>query len=110
MKLLKSQLDNLEKYIKVYKEYSKSEEYKRDILEREERKKFYQGFTAAKIKKMDEYEFTQFIGKLWASEMFTNKEYRVKMIIASNGFDKLKEELINLLYGKKEPEKSMKIF
>jgi len=110
MQFSKSQLDNLKKYIEIYKEYSKSEEYKKDISEREERKKFYQSFTASKIKKMDEYEFTQFIGKLWASEMFTNKEYRVKMIIASNGFDKLKEELINLLYGKGEPERRYEDF
>lgn len=110
MKFSKIQSDNLKKYIERYKKYSKNEEYKRDISDREKRKKFYQSFTISKIKKMDEYEFTQFIGKLWASRTFTNKEYKVKMIITSNGFDKLKNELINLLYGKKKPEEKYEDF
>jgi len=38
MQFSKSQLDNLKKYIEIYKEYSKSEEYKKDISEREEKK------------------------------------------------------------------------
>ena len=110
MQFSRLQLNNLRKYIEIFKKFSKSERYKQGISEREKRKKFYQSFTASKIKKMDEYEFTQFIGKLWASEMFTNKEYRVRMIIASNGFDKLKKELVNLLYAKKEPERRYEDF
>lgn len=105
IELPRLQLNNLKKYIQEYKEYSKTEDYKRSIEDRQKRKEFYQKFTPSKIKKMDKYEFTQFISKLWASRMFTNKEYRVKEIIESNGFEKVKEGLTELLHGKGKLEK-----
>lgn len=110
MNFTKTQSENLKKYIAIYKKYSKSEEYQRDILEREKRKEFYQSFTDSKIKTMGEYEFTQFIGNLWASRIFGNKEYMAKRIIEKNGFDKIKNALIKLLYGKKDIEERYEEF
>lgn len=110
MNFTKTQLENLKKHIAIYKKYSKSEEYQSDILEREKRKEFYQSFTVSKIRTMGEYEFTQFIGNLWASRIFGNKEYMAKRIIEKNGFDKTKNALIKLLYGKKDIEERYEEF
>lgn len=48
---------------------------------------------------MTEDEFVEYIGKLWSMLVWENKKYIADKIIEENGFDKIKDMLINLLYG-----------
>lgn len=69
------------------------------IKERNERKAYYQSWTKEKIKKMNEDDFAEYIGKLWSMIVWGNKKYITNKIIELNGFEKVKNELIELLYG-----------
>jgi hypothetical protein len=52
---------------------------------------------------MTEEEFIQLYKKLWASNMWRNKDWYIKnKLIQPNGLDKIKHELENLLYGSKD--------
>ena len=81
-------------------------EYRDDNLsERKERKHYYQSFTKDKLLSMTEEDFFEYISRLWSMLMWGNKTYVVNCIIEDNGFDKVKEELAELLYGKAPIEK-----
>lgn len=69
------------------------------LEEREERELYYQSFTKEKIISMDEFEFTEYISKLWAMLIWGNKKYKIDQLINDNSFDKLKTKLADLLYG-----------
>lgn len=49
---------------------------------------------------MLEDDFSEYIGKLWSMLVWGNKKYIADKIIELNGFEKIKENLVNLLYGK----------
>lgn len=70
--------------------------------ERKERIEYYQSFTAERILGLDEEGFCEYIGKLWATVMWGNKSYYVSKLIVDNdnNFDKIKQDLAALLYGK----------
>ena len=67
-------------------------------IERQERIVYYQAYTAERIKNLSKEEFGEYIGKLWSTVMWGNKSYYVEKIISENGFDKIKNELVKLLY------------
>lgn len=85
--------------IEDYKKHQKENNSNADRIERAERENFYQQFTAAKIKEMTKSDFYLYLGKLWSMKMWFNKEYLIEGILKDNPFEKLKEHLINLLYG-----------
>lgn len=70
------------------------------INERKTRKQYYQSWTEDRIRNMSEDEFVEYIGKLWSMLVWGNKKYIADKIIESNGFEHIKKQLINLLYGK----------
>ena len=72
------------------------------INERKERKEYYQSWSKEKIINMTEDEFVEYIGKLWSMIVWGNKKYIADKIIEVNGFENIKNMLINLLYGKEE--------
>ena len=90
--------DILEKHIVNYLNSIHTGEVN-DIEERNERKTYYQSFNNEKIIEMSRAEFYDYIGKLWAMIIWGNKKYRVDQLIEDNGFEKIKKELSNLLYG-----------
>ena len=70
-----------------------------DFNERNERKEYYQSFDSEKVINMSPDDFYEYIGKLWAMLIWGNKKYKVDQLIEDNGFDKLKKQLSDLLYG-----------
>ena len=66
---------------------------------------YYQGWTKEKIKKMTPDEFVEFIGKLWSMIVWGNKKYIADKIIEINGFENIKDMIIDLLYGTDSIEK-----
>lgn len=49
---------------------------------------------------LTEEEFSNIIKSLWATEMWTNKDYLVSKLLKDNSLQKLREELYQLIYGK----------
>ena len=78
----------------------KNEDNFNDIIEREEREKFYCQYNKEKIINMNRDELYEYIGKLWAMIIWGNKQYIIDKYINDNGFDNLKNQIAYLLYGK----------
>ena len=78
--------------------------------ERMERRAFYQSFTKDKILGMSEEDFLEYMSKLWSMLIWGNKKYVVDKMIADNGFDNLKKQLVELLYGSASTEKRWNSF
>lgn len=100
-------MDN-EKLKSIIKKYKKNEYTLIDteaITERNERMQYYQGWTKERIMKMNSDEFVEFIGKLWSMIVWGNKKYIADKIIEINGFDNIKNRIIDLLYGTDSIEK-----
>lgn len=102
---MKQQL--LQKHIQSFlsKLKSEPEKLKSDQSERDERILYYQSWTKERILKMTEEELLEYLSKLWAMLIWGNKQYVVSKMIADNGFDKLKAELADLIWGKEPIEK-----
>ena len=73
--------------------------------ERKERKAYYQSFTKAKLLAMIEDAFVEYLSRLWSMLMWGNKRFLANKLIADNGFDMLKKQLAELLYGSIPVEK-----
>ena len=81
------------------KKKSNAAYYKENWEERQERKTFYQSYTKDKLLAMTEDEFLEYISKLWSMLIWGNKKYVVDKLISDNGFDTLKKQLAELLFG-----------
>ena len=81
---------------KLQKEKTRHDE---DLKEKEERKNFFRGWTSDRILSMNEEQIYDYISQLWAMRIWSNKRYVVTKMIKENGFDKLKSELTNLVWG-----------
>ena len=84
--------------------------YEDNWTERKERKAYYQSFTQAKLLSMSEDDFFAYISKLWSMLIWGNKKYVVDKLIADNGFDVLKKQIADLLYGTASVEKRWDTF
>lgn len=78
--------------------------------ERKERREFYQGFTRQRLLAMSEDEFLEYISKLWSMLIWGNKKYVVDKLIADNGFENIKKQLVELLYSDAAIEKRWDAF
>ena len=79
--------------------------YDENWTERKERKEYYQSFDKAKLLSMTEDQFLEYISKLWSMLIWGNKKYAVDKLIADNGFENVKKQLVELLYGSAAIEK-----
>ena len=91
----------LKKHISVYKQSLAKdlEKHSRDLAERKERIAYYQSWTKERILSMTEENFYDYLSKLWAMLIWGNKHYVVDKMIADSGFDTLKKELSELIWG-----------
>lgn len=94
----------------IKKKKSNAAYYEENLAERKERKEYYRSFTKNRILAMTEDEFLEYISKLWSMLIWGNKKYIVDKIIADNGFDMLKKQLAELLYGTNSIEKRWDTF
>lgn len=83
----------------VLKQKANVEYYMENKKERNDRKEYFQSFNKTKILGMTEDDFYEYISKLWSMLIWGNKKYIVDKIIEDNGFNKVKIELAELLYG-----------
>ena len=84
--------------------------YDDNWTERKERKTYYQSFTKNKLLAMSEDDFFEYISRLWSMLIWGNKKYVVDKLIVDNGFEALKKQLAELLYGATSIEKRWNTF
>lgn len=91
----------LKRHISVYRQNLEKdpEKHSKDLAERKERIAYYQSWTKERILSMTEENFYDYISKLWAMLIWGNKQYVADKMIADNGFDVLKRELSELIWG-----------
>ena len=91
----------LRKHIKEYQKALESnpEKMSEEWQERKDTVRMYQSYTSEQILEMDEESFYEFITPLWAMLIWGNKRYIVDKLIADNGLDTLKKELVDLLWS-----------
>jgi len=91
----------LKKHIATYKQnlLKDPEKHTKDLAERKERIAFYQSWTKERLLAMTEEEFYDYLSHLWAMLIWGNKHYVVDKMIADNGFDTVKKELSELIWG-----------
>lgn len=75
------------------------DEARRSAQERWERADFYQGWTAERIKGMTPDDISPYLSRLWAMQIWGNKQYVVNNILETNGIDKFRQELAVLVWG-----------
>ena len=95
--------DTLSKY-KKWADNNKKE-VDADIAERHAMCENMQTYTKERLENLTEEEFFSLIAPLWAMRMWGNKQYYLDNVIESNGMPLIREQLINLFYGKASIEK-----
>jgi hypothetical protein len=90
-----------DKFVKEYQEDLTSKKGNGgvdELKERADRVVYYQKFKKDFVD-MDVSKFTDFIGNLWASRVWSNKDYLINQMIDSNGsLEKLLQRLYSFLY------------
>ena len=104
--------DKLNKAIRSYIDKKKinTAYYDENWAERKERREYYQSFDKIKLLEMTENDFLEFISKLWSMLIWGNKKYVVDKLIEDNGFENIKNQLVNLLYGEDNIEVRWDLF
>lgn len=90
----------LQQALEIFRNYSQQPRFIEDTKDRKEREKFFSEFTN---KKIDEFNFSEIIKKLWASQIWANQDYLVNEIIKNNGIEKVSKEISLLLSNLKTP-------
>lgn len=108
--LTKEQIENIKKFMDIFNKYTRTKEYKKDMEERERRLNYFKTLSKEKIQNLTEVDFGEIISMLWASGFWVNKDYLINTIISSNGMDKIRKEMFNLLYGSAPPEQRYQKF
>ena len=100
------QRKSIRKYIEKYKNRLRKElsgEWKK---ERQERIVLFQRLLGQEnIDHLDESNVGEIVRSLWASRLWTNKDYLVAKVLNSNGLPRIKKELKALLYGDESIQK-----
>jgi arsenate reductase-like glutaredoxin family protein len=92
--------NKLTEAINIIKKSKSKDSFNEDILEREERIRFFQEIIEGEI---NEYTFGQLIKKLWAMRIWGNKDYVIDKMIQENGIEKL-EKTLKYVYKSDEDE------
>ncbi len=93
------QKHRIREYVPVFKNYCKSNQAAKDMESRRERLALFQALTRERILRMDEPDILGFITQLWATQFWKNQQYILDKLISSNGLEKLRKELAELLCG-----------
>lgn len=92
--LLKTHTVSYKKWVQSSKEQAQQEQAERAKLSLE-----YQTYTKEKMLAMTEEDIYEYIAPLWAMLIWGNKQYVINKLIANNGIEPLKKQLINLIWG-----------
>ena len=106
LELTKEQRETIGNFVEDFKAFLKTKEAQEWQKDREDRAALFERLLAKdKIESLTEKDFGIIISKLWASQIWGNKEYLVNKILKDNGLPKIKAELKELLYGSQPLDK-----
>jgi len=88
---------HIQKFVRFAR--SGSEEYAEAQRDRLERKTEYQGWTSERLLRIEPEELLRYLGRLWAMQIWGNKDYVVGKIIEDNGLEAVRTNLANLAWG-----------
>lgn len=88
-------------YLRKFRQYANSEDFKEFQKERLARVAYFQKELPENLNELSEADIDELVVKLWASRMWGNKQYLVQQVIADNGIEKLRTEFRELLDTKK---------
>lgn len=99
--LNQGQKELIRKFVESYKRWLLTEEGKQNLEEHKAHNTFFsKKFSKDNIDKIDETEFREIYKKLWASNIWSNKDWYIdNKLLKPNGLPKIREELKKLLYG-----------
>lgn len=102
--LTPEQKARLTSYIPAYLAWLSSSEGKTDTTEHREHEHFFKTMLERnRISSLTESEFRLLYKTLWASRLWTNKDWYIdEKLLKPNGLEKIKNGLCNLLYGEGE--------
>ncbi|MCX5778739.1 MAG: hypothetical protein NTU66_05960 [Elusimicrobia bacterium] len=105
-------IELLRKHVSIYlkKLQERNSKEAADEQERFERIKYYQSWTKERIQEMSRDELYEYMSKLWAMQIWGNKEYYVDKIIEDNGLNKFREELSKLVWDKQSVDEKWNSF
>lgn len=69
------------------------------VKERTERTAYYQSWTAERLQQMNADELGEYLSKLWAMSIWSNKQYVVDRVISDNGLPSLLKSLSDLIWS-----------
>ena len=106
--LLPEQERIIEKY---FHEFMKGKDFTKEMESREKHRKLVKSILEKSTRQdMTEIEFGELISNLWASIIWSNKDYLVQNILGRNTIEKIRNQFKNLLYGKDSFEKRFDSF
>lgn len=85
-----------------YKKWAENnkKELSEEFEERHSMCKKMQSYTKERLQNLTGEEFFDLVAPLWAMRMWGNKKYYLDTVIESNGIELIREQLVNLFYGK----------
>lgn len=95
------QVESLHKHASEFQEWLKTPKGKSEYKDHRDHEAYFkENLSPENIEKMNEDEFREIYKTLWVSGFWGSPDwYFDNRLIAPNGFDKIKKELIKLLYG-----------
>jgi hypothetical protein len=93
------QKKRIREFVPAYTAYCKSDQAAKDMQARQGRLALFTPLTKDRILQMDETDILALIAQLWATQFWKNQQYILDKIISSNGLEKLRKELADLLCG-----------
>jgi len=109
--LTSEQLNLLEKFLPGFLSFTKSDEFKKHMVDIEEKKNFFQNELPLKLDRLSEPDVEKIVEMLWAfSSTWTNTGYIAKRIIDENGLEKLIEYFKKIYEFKDTPENAYELF
>lgn len=102
LELTEAQKTTLKNYIEPYKKWLLTFKGQENVKEHRKHSDFFKRVLSKEnIDHIDEAQFSEIYKKLWASNIWSNKNWYIKnkLLKPNNGLAKIKEELKKLLYG-----------
>ena len=97
---------SLDFYAHEFWEYTKTDEFQRDLAERKEHVHFFQTQLPGRLDVLSEADIEEIVNRLWAHRMWGNKAYVAQKIVEENSLEKLRSNLKMLYESEEDPEKA----
>jgi len=100
--LSKEAVRRIRQYLPDFHKFLKTEDGKRWLEERHERlNEFSKLLAKDTLREFTEADFVKVMSKLWANQLWTNKQYLAERVLSSMSIDDLKAHLSDLLWSDK---------